>query len=181
MNSAELAILLVNVALALTFGIPLSRMFCRASLVRIDSHKALVLLLLVYLIEGLAFTASMATSVVNIALAIVWGALLGLRLRSKDFTRKAVLRLSGAFALYSSLPAMSVVTVPVACAVSGWSVGSVSAGRSFGIPDFVPWPANTILGFCVAVGFGTMVMKVGLTVGIARGLAFQRRGRSAAA
>jgi len=179
-DSAELVILLLNVALALSFSIPLSRMFCRASVVGSDSHKTLGILLVVYLIESLAFMGSMATGIMSVALAIVWGALLGLKLRTKEPTRQAVLRLSGAFALYTSLPAMSFVSVPAACAVSGWSVRSVSAGHSFGIPEIVPWPMNTILGFCVAVAFGTMIMKLGLTVAIARRLTFRRRSRSTA-
>jgi hypothetical protein len=38
--------------------------------------------------------------------------------------------------------------------------------RNFGIPDFVPWPLNTVLGFCVALAAGTIVFKTFITTGI---------------
>jgi hypothetical protein len=69
--------------------------------------------------------------------------------------------------------------IPLACAMVGWSVTDAAAGQRFGVPEFVPWPVNTILGFCLAVAFVTAVLKVGLTVAIVRGLAVRRRGRSA--
>lgn len=36
---------------------------------------------------------------------------------------------------------------------------------NFGIPGFLPWPLNTILGFCVALLAGAVVLKAGITVG----------------
>lgn len=178
MDSAEIAILLLNVTLALGFGIPLARMFCRAHVISSDAHKALGLLLAAYIIEGIAFMGSMATGVMSVALAAVWGILLGLRFRAKDVPPEMMFRLLWWYALYTSLPAASFGCVPVVCAVSGWSVTSVSAGHDFGIPGFVPWPMNTILGFCVGVAIGTSIIKVGLTVAIARRLALRRGGRS---
>ncbi len=177
MDSAEMAILLVNVALALGFGVPLGRMFRRAGVISGNVHKALGLLLAAYSIEGIAFAGSMGTSVMSVALAAMWGILLGLKFRAKDVPPEMMLRLSGWYALYTSLPAVSFGCVPVVCAVSGWSVTSASAGHDFGIPGFVPWPVNTILGFCVGVAIGTSIIKVGLTVAIARRLAVRRPGR----
>lgn len=178
MDSAQLALLLLNAALALAFGIPLARIFGRMEVVGNNARKALGLLLAVYFFEGVAFMGSMATGVMSIALAAVWGILLGLRFRAKCFPRGTMLRLSGGFALYTSMPAASFGFVPAICALSGWSVTSTLAGHDFGIPEFVPWPMNTILGFCVGVAIGTLIIKVALTVAIARGIAVRRGDRS---
>jgi hypothetical protein len=58
--------------------------------------------------------------------------------------------------------------------VGGWLVGgrtiaetilSTEAGAELGVPDFVPWPLNTILGFCSALVIGTVVLKTVITTG----------------
>jgi hypothetical protein len=36
---------------------------------------------------------------------------------------------------------------------------SVEEGAQFGIPSFVPWPLNTILGSCLALMIGTVILK----------------------
>lgn len=70
-------------------------------------------------------------------------------------------------AVYSSLPAASFLSVPVVTAVVGWSILSGDAGARFGIPSFVPWPLNTILGFCLAVTAVGVVAKVVVTTALA--------------
>ena len=52
-------------------------------------------------------------------------------------------------------------------------------GFNFGIPGFLPWPLNTILGFCVALLAGTVVLKAGITVGEVS-LLIHRAGNSTA-
>jgi hypothetical protein len=74
------------------------------------------------------------------------------------------------FALYSGLPAASFLSVPVLAALSGRHILSAEFGFQFGIPEFVPWPFNTILGFCGAVVLVTVVLKVVITTRIARRL-----------
>lgn len=49
--------------------------------------------------------------------------------------------------------------------VSGGSIFSVEEGFRLGIPYFVPWPLNTILGFCTALVIGTVVFKTVITTG----------------
>jgi hypothetical protein len=44
---------------------------------------------------------------------------------------------------------------------------NVEQATQFGIPDFVPWPLNTILGFCIALATGTIILKTAFTTGIA--------------
>lgn len=177
MDAAEFTILILNLTLAIMCGIPLAKMFCRAGLNGVDTRKVFAVLLLVYFIEGVAFMGSMGTSVLSITLAIIWGMLLGSRLRARGLDQAVVLRLSGAFALYTSLPAASFMSVPMVCAFSGWSVTSAEAGHSFGIPGFLPWPMSTILGFCIALAMVTLVLKAGITIGVVRRLAVRRLGR----
>jgi len=38
-------------------------------------------------------------------------------------------------------------------------------GASFGIPSFVPWPMNTILGFYAVLAIGVAVLKTVITTG----------------
>jgi hypothetical protein len=53
----------------------------------------------------------------------------------------------------------------VAGLVGGGHILSAQEGTSFGIPDFLPWPLNTILGFCSALLIGTLVFKMIITTG----------------
>ena len=175
MDPAESAILVLNLVLAIACGLPLARMFRRAGLIAASIRKILGVLLLVYFLESVAFMGSMATSILSIALAILWGILLGSRLRSRGLDRVVALRLTLAFALYTSLPAASFIFVPIVCVFSGWSVTSAEAGYSFGIPEFLPSPVNTILGFCLAVAIVTLLLKTGITTAVVRATAFSGR------
>jgi hypothetical protein len=53
----------------------------------------------------------------------------------------------------------------VAALVGGGHILSAQEGTSFGIPDFLPWPLNTIFGFFVALVIGTVVLKTVITTG----------------
>jgi hypothetical protein len=42
---------------------------------------------------------------------------------------------------------------------------NVEQAYKFGIPQFVPWPFNTMLGFCVGLSIGTILLKTTITTG----------------
>jgi hypothetical protein len=179
MDAAEFAILALNVILGIVCGIPVARMFASSGLPGLDTRRALTRLVLVYFIECVAFMASMGTSILSIALAVLWGPLLGSRLRAIPARHLKASKLAGLFALYTSLPAASFLSVPMMCAISGRSVTSTQGGLVFGIPPFLPWPLNTILGFCTALAIGTVILKMVITICLVRRIALRSVGRSA--
>jgi hypothetical protein len=123
-----------------------------------------VLFVFVYFLECVAFSAGMATQVFSVGLAFVWGIVFGLRLRGRAAPRK-VLKTSFLFSLYTTLPTVTFsILLLIAFAVGG-SIVSVEEARKFGIPDFVPWPFNTVLGFCAALAAGTVMLKTVITTG----------------
>jgi hypothetical protein len=108
----------------------------------------------------------MCTQVFTIALSLVWGALIGLWLR--DTTPAPKIIRTGLFvALYGCLPTVSFAVILLAFwAISGNGLLNVEQAYRFGIPDFVPWPLDTMLGFCIALATGTIILKTALTTGI---------------
>jgi hypothetical protein len=69
-------------------------------------------------------------------------------------------------ALYTTLPTVSFgLLLPVAWRIDGRSLLSVEAGAAFGIPDLIPWPLNTVVGFSVALVAGTVLFKTIITAG----------------
>jgi hypothetical protein len=103
----------------------------------------------------------MGIPVFSMGMAFVWGIIFGLWLRGRGPARE-VLRQSFFLSLYTSLPAASFIVIPVLLSFGG-PILSVAEGAKLGIPGFVPWPLNTILGFYVvpamcAVVFKTVVM-----------------------
>ncbi|MGA2172228.1 MAG: hypothetical protein ABSG82_04335 [Sedimentisphaerales bacterium] len=120
----------------------------------------------IYFLECVAFTWGMCTQVFTIALSFVWGALIGLWLR--DIAPAPKIIRTGLFvALYGCLPTVSFAVVLLAFwAIIGNGFLNVEQAYRFGIPGFVPWPLNTMLGFCVALIVGTIILKTVLTTGI---------------
>jgi hypothetical protein len=117
----------------------------------------------IYFLECIAFTWGMCTQVFTIALSFVWGAVFGLWLRNTAPANK-VIKTGFFVALYGCLPTISFCVL----IVSFWIIGgkdllSVEQAYQFGIPGFVPWPLNTILGFCVALSAGTIILKTAFT------------------
>ncbi|MHC4389111.1 MAG: hypothetical protein ACYSX1_10940 [Planctomycetota bacterium] len=157
-------LIVVNLAAGFGLAIPIAKGLCEIS----GSQKVvryIVVLVCVYFVECVAFSAGMVTQVFTVGLAFVWGAVLGIWLRGRASARE-VLKLAVSWALYGSLPTVSFcVLVLLSFVIAGESILSSEAGLSFGIPGFVPWPVNTILGFCAALGIGTLVLKTVITTG----------------
>ena len=110
----------------------------------------------------------------------VSGLVLGIRFRRSPLEKSAVLRALLLLAPYSSLPALSFLSVPVVTAMGGWSVLDASEGARFGIPGFVPWPIDTILGFCLLVAGTGAIAKTAITTGIGTWMLARRRSRVSA-
>jgi len=76
------------------------------------------------------------------------------------------------FAVYSGLPALSLILVPVIATCAGRNVLSAQDGLRLGIPAFFPWPFTTILGFFGAAAVGAFTLKLLITtIGIRRHMA----------
>jgi hypothetical protein len=168
MDAAEYFIVALNLVLGLGLGWPLARRFAGVTGQHSRRVGMFALLLIVYFSECVAFTASMGTNVAGIGLAFVWGVVLARWLRGRAAESRRVPKLVLLFALYTSLPAATLLSVPVMVALAGWSILSSEDGYRFGIPAFVPWPGNTILGFCVAVTTVAVVCKVAITTTMVR-------------
>ncbi len=164
-----------NLAAGIGLAIPLARRECVLS-GRPKGHRRCVSLLLgVYFAECVAFASGMATQVFTLGLAVVWGIVFGLRLRGVRPT-SAALRYGFFIALYGSIPTASFgVLILLAMWLAGADVTSITDGLALGIPTFVPWPLNTILGFSAALVVGTLVLKTTLTVAVT-GFLLRMRG-----
>jgi hypothetical protein len=170
MDTAEYAIMALNLLLALGCGWPLAALLARVSAKPDKAFRYLVLLVLVYIAECIAFSAGMATNVLSVALAFVWGNVLGRWFGRWKAELRVLVRAALFFSLYSALPAASFISIPAVMALSGRSVLSAEEGFLFGVPAFVPWPVNTILGFSLFVVIVAVVFKVVITTGLARAL-----------
>jgi hypothetical protein len=104
----------------------------------------------------------MGIPVFSIGLAIIWGMVFGYWLRNRA-TRNEVLKTSFSLALYSSIPAVSFILIPVIAVISGRNIINSEQGIRFGIPDFFPYPINTILGFYSVIVIGALVLKTVMT------------------
>lgn len=158
-------LVLINVAMGFGFAIPIAKVLGQICGRTGSILPYVVMLVAVYFAECVAFSAGMATQVFSIGLAFVWGGVLGMWLRRCRPVRK-VLKSALLWALYGTLPTVSFcVLVLLSAAIAGRSILSSEAGLSFGIPRFVPWPLNTLLGFCAALGIGTVALKTFITAG----------------
>lgn len=165
MDPAEYIILVLNGVLALLFGWLLSGRFSELNRGK-GRPKWFLILLLVYFLESVAFAASMGTNFLSLALAFLWGALLCRWQRRMRLESGIALRMAFRVALFTSLPAVSFLSVPVVAASSGRPILSVQDGLGFGVPAFLPWPIVTILGFCLTVVLIAVIGKVAITTGL---------------
>jgi len=164
MDAAEMTMLIVNAIFLVGFGWPLARYISRNLPNSRSAGAWLFALSGIYLAECVAFSASMATNILSVCLAIVWGFVLGSKVRVLPL-RQAT-RLSLRLSLYTCLPAMSFLSVLFLLPLGGWSLLDAADGRRFGIPGFVPWPVCSLLGFFLTVSLSAVVLKTGVTTGI---------------
>ena len=158
--------LLLNLALGFGFAAPLSRRVRQVFQPPQRFSLLYAALIGVYFVESAAFAAGMATNVFSIGISFVWGLTLGLIVRQTSRPSSGILKATVLFSLYTSLPALSFLAVPCMFAFSEWSILTADGGRHLGIPGFVPWPLNTILGFSSTVALSALIFKTVITTGI---------------
>jgi hypothetical protein len=170
MNFQEIALFL---ALAVTnlvggsiIGAFLAKGFARLTDKRNHFFRYFAMMLGLYFFECIAFAFGMCTQVFTISISLVWGALFSLWLRNIVPAGK-IIKTCLFIALYGCLPTVSfAVLLCIIWVISGNGLLNVEQAYNFGIPDFVPWPINTMLGFCVALAAGTIILKTVFTTGI---------------
>jgi len=68
---------------------------------------------------------------------------------------------------FTTLPAVSFLSVFVVMLVGGWPVFTPEGGYEFGVPEFIPWPFCTVAGFFAACVGSAVVVKTAVTTFIA--------------
>ena len=167
--SAEMILIILNLMIGFGVAVPIAVSLRHASVKPTGFIGHFVFLIVVYFTESIALAMGMGIPILNIALAFVWGLILASRLRTRIREQelpRQVLSLS----LYSCLPAVSFIAVPVLMWIDGRHILSAAEGIRFGIPAFLhlPWPLNTILGFYLSLVVGAVVLKTLITTGAAR-------------
>ncbi len=160
------ALAATNLIAAMIIGIFLATRFSHLTERTNRFRRYLLMMLGLYFFECLAFAWGMCTQILSIALSIEWGVLFGLWLKGLA-PSKRIIRQMLYVSLYGCLPTVSFATLLIIIwLISGNGLLNVEQAYQFGIPDFVPWPFNTILGFCLALATGTIILKTTLATGI---------------
>ena len=150
----------INLAAGAVVAIPLMKNLQQIRPMDGKSLRRFFIFVGLYLAECIAFPIGMCFQVFTIALSFVWGAVLGLRLR-KITEPNRITRLASYVALYGSIPTASFcIFITVFKIIEGGNVLSGTEGVAFGMPDFLPWPFNSILGFFAALMVGTVILKL---------------------
>ncbi len=166
MGPAEYTLVILNLILGFAFAYPLAGRFAKVSGKPDRKFRHYPTLFGIYFIECFAFSAGMGTNIFSIALAFAWGIIIGMWMRNSRLKADKLLKTAFYFSLYTSLPAVSILSVPVMCLFGGREILTVEGGSNFGIPDFVPFPANTILIFCGIIALVAIVFKTVITTGL---------------
>ena len=159
--SPEYILVAVNLVAGFGCAVALAGVLRKAYGERTTFLRYFVLLIGVYFVECAAVAMGMGIPVFSMGMAFVWGIIFGLWLRGRGPARE-VLKQSFFLSLYTSLPAASFAIVPVLLSFSR-PIMSVAEGGKLGIPAFVPWPLNTILGFYVVPAMCAVVFKIVVT------------------
>jgi hypothetical protein len=123
-------------------------------------------LIVLYFIECFGLGVWRGIPVFSVIFAFIWGLVLGRWLRSFASHRQA-LKTAFYISLYSSFPVASLLLIPLVCLLAGWNIVDVSEAIRMGIPEFVPAPVNTILGFFGFLALCGVILKMVVTTGIA--------------
>ena len=174
-----LALIAFNLLAGIAGAIAIARLMAQINSKATRALRYCLLLIGIYFVECVGFSAGMVTQIFSVGLAFVWGIVFGLWLRKRADIRTA-LKMAGWLALYGCLPTASFcVLIPMAALIGGGNILSAAEGAAFGIPDLLPWPTNTIMGFCAAILIGTVLLKTIITVGVV-GLLINREKKAVA-
>ncbi len=178
MEHPEIILLVMNLAAGVGCAIPLARLLASVHRKPSGVFRWFAVLIAVYFIEGVALAMGMGIPVFSVGLALVWGIVFGLWLRRAARPVGESLKAAFWLSLYTSLPALSFLIIPLLMRLAGWSILDAAAGERFGIPGFLPWPTSTILGFYAVVAIGAALLKTSITTGGVRLLVRSGRNRA---
>ncbi len=175
----EIALIIVNVVGGAGGAFLLARGLRNTGAAEGSIHRRYGILVSVYLVECVAMVLGKGIPLFSIFLSFVWAAIFGMQLSNRE-SRPAVRKAAFFLSLYTSLPAMTFIIVPVGALAAGTDIASVEVGSRFGIPQFsfVPAPVRTILGFYIVLVLGGFAFKTLITM---CGVALVVRGRKEAA
>ena len=176
MDKMEIALIIVNVIAGAAGAYVLARRFQGMDAREGSIHRQCGILLSVYFVECVSMVLGMGIPVFSVFLSFIWAAIFGMRM-SKWESRSAIRKISFLLSLYTSLPVITFIIVPIAVMAAGQDITNVEIGYRFGIPQFsfVPPPLRTILGFYAVLVLGGFALKTLITVG---GIALVGRGRT---
>lgn len=163
MEHPEVILLVVNLAAGVGCAIPLARSLASVHRKPSGLFRCFVVLVAVYFIEGVALAMGMGIPVFSVGLAPVWGIVFGRWLCRAASPVGESLKAAFWLSLYTSLPALSFLMIPLLMSLAGWSILNAEAAVRFGIPGFLPWPVGTILGFYAVLAIGAAVLKTLIT------------------
>lgn len=156
-----LAIFSLSIGIGLAF--PLTKNLQRTKGQSQKPIRYFLIFIGIYLAECIAFAMGMCTQILTIGLSFIWGLVFSLWLR-KCATQNKITRLAILVAVYGSLPTASFgILITILKLIQGGNILSGAEGIAFGIPEFLPWPFNSILGFSVALLIGTLILKIVVT------------------
>jgi hypothetical protein len=166
-NTLVLSLIAANLAVGIGLAVLMARQLRSISGSRKGIFRYFAMFGGIYFLECVAFAFGMCTQVFTITLGLVWGVLFGLWLKVLAPKRK-IIRHTALIAFYGCIPTVSfALALLIFWVVSGNGLLNIEQAIEFGIPDFVPRPFNTMLGFCVALTAGTIILKTAFTTGIA--------------
>jgi hypothetical protein len=169
-NFLLVALILTNVFAGFGAAVPIAGMMAKITEQQNKLKWFVTLLLGVYFLECFAFTFGMCTQILTFGLAVVWGVVLGLWWRGRVQSSKTV-KATILFSLYGCAPTLSFAFwLPVLWAINGLGLLNLEQADKFGIPQFVPRPFNTMLGFCAGLAIGTILIKILITTGLVKWL-----------
>ena len=161
------ALAVTNMILCFGCAFPLTKEFNKITSGHNRFFRYFVMFVGIYFLEGIAFTSGMCTQVFTIGLSVVWGAIFGLWLKGL-MSKLNIIRQVIFVSLYGCLPTVSFALILLFFwIICGNGLLNTEQAHKFGIPDFVPWPIDTMLGFCFALAAGTIILKTGLATIIA--------------
>jgi hypothetical protein len=165
MELAEIILVLFNLGLGLSLAAPLVKLLNGVAPKTLSFLRGFILFIAIYFFECVAIVVAMMLPIFSLGLSFTWGLILGLWLRDHVFARK-VLKTSFFISVFTSLPAVSFLLVPLMGLFTGLDVLNAEEGFRFGIPDFLYWPFNTILGFYAAFSISLVILKTTITTGV---------------
>jgi len=169
-----LALIITNLAAGFGCAIPIANKLRKVTGRMNKFFRYFAVLIGIYFVECVAFPAGMCTQILTVSLGFVWAVIFSLWLRNIA-PAKDVLKTVFFVSLYGCLPTCSFAALLVTIwVISGNSFLNVEQAYKFGIPP-VPWPFNTMLGFCAGLAGGTILLKTAITTGTVSLLI--RRGR----